>query len=239
MPYDAINRLLPICNDNNDVGWRCSCGRATQEFTIDNNYVHVNEGACVKSADVSNAISIIDMNDIENFNSFALLGGVVDFNRIDNFSSVDQFDTKVLNIKHWSQCREFEKWKLLLQKNSSIYRRPKMFCSEFAFTTLKSMDLNKVGQSQWDGLPNDPIHETVFVSTSSLNNLLREADDGVFVVFLSPDNVLTTRRSVCHFEDKICEVYSEDFALNCTDNKNCHVYWKLRSACKQNSCIFK
>ena len=88
--------------------------------------------------------------------------------------------------------------------------------------------------------PNDPVQETVFISTKALNTLLHKATS-IFCVFLSPDNSFTERRIVNKqmqghppTEYATSIKFSDDFQ---TLYFGKHLYWQNRLCCKLNGCI--
>eukprot|EP01036_Dinobryon_divergens_P034447 gene34447-44509_t len=199
-PYDAINSQLPTCNDSSPAGWKCShCPRLiTAAFSKDNITVATNSESRISAADVKSAISIIDVRDFEKFNAMAILGGVVDFQRIptgvytaittDNNSK--NTTTKLLcNMINWGTENEFAKWKQFACSENimSAYRRPvTFFKGSGRFSDAKDLHFADGNGRRTDWRvpgPNDPIQETVFISTQALNTLLQKATS-IFCVFL-------------------------------------------------------
>jgi hypothetical protein len=225
--FDATNNLLPMCNDASDTGWKCKCNPV---FSIsqDMNVAFIDNKEPITANAICNAISMINKNDIEKINAFALLGGIVDFARIPNgvYTSVIMDNSAKLitdsirNMKYW-KTNKFDVWKKLLEKNSSsLFRRP-----------------NYEGHLQPDqDIENksfDPICETVFVQTAALVKLFKKATN-IFVVFLRPDFSLSKRTSQCRINDTIGTCLSESICLTAVENgtDDRHRYWKNRNACR-------
>ena len=254
-PYDAINLHLPTCNDDNSpAGWKCSrCPRlVTAAFSNDSISVDTNSRNTISAADVKNAISMIDALDVEKFNALAILGGVVDFQRIptgvysaiitDNNSK--NTTTLLRNMKNWGTEKEFAKWKqFACSENMSAYRRPVTYfkaSGRFADTKGLLFAGRNGREEAWRvSGPNDPIQETVFISTQALNTLLHKATS-IFCVFLSPDDSFTERKVYepmqknSRTDDTTGDEYSDDFL---TLSAGHHLYWKNRVKCKLNKCI--
>lgn len=255
-PYDAISSHLPTCNDNNSsAGWKCfRCKRVfTEAVSRDSITVATNSKSRTSAAGVKDAISMIDLHDVEKFNAMAILGGVVDFQRIptgvysaiitDNNSK--NITTLLRNMMKWNNASEFLKWKrLVCSENISTYRRPVMYFKDsgrFADTRdLVIADGNGRREDWRVPGPNDPIQETVFISTEALNTLLRNATS-IFCVFVSPDNSFTERevynkqkQEYPPTEDTIGKEFLND-SLSLSEGK--HLYWENRLRCKLSGCI--
>jgi len=239
-PYDAVNFKLPICGIS--ANWVCSeCPRLTRDFSIQSAVVELIPGRSFVASDVSIAISLISNDDVEKFNSYSILGGVVDYQRIQNGiytaivtdNNATQVTSSLKNMHNWNREKEFKKWKNLVELNASSLRRPITFFNDFgSFSAIRVQTLNKRSREDWDICNYDPITEIVFVTSESLFELLEKSTE-IYSVFLSPDDSFTQRNSDCHFEDTNCDAYSELIALNSDDR---HLHWKLKSYCKQNRC---
>eukprot|EP01036_Dinobryon_divergens_P026756 gene26756-35438_t len=255
-PYDAISSHLPTCNDSSSSGWKCSCcpRLITAAFSKDSISVATNSRCRISAADVKDAISMIDTHDVEKSNAMAILGGVVDFQRIPTgvYSAIttgnnSKNTTSLLrSMMKWNVTNEFAKWKrFACSENMSTYRRPVMFFNKsggFSDTREELLFADGNGRREdWQvSDPNDPIQETVFISTKALNTLLHKATS-IFCVFLSPDNSFTERIVYKQMqghppptEDTTGTKFFDDFQTLLFGQ---HLYWQNRLCCKLHGCI--
>ena len=239
-PFDATEFLLPMCNDNSEEGWKCTCG--TSLSIIGEDEVLIDGSQILTANAISSAISMLDSTDCEKINAFAILGGVVDFNRIrtgvytsiimDN-SPKQVFDS-LKNIPQWSTDSKFKVWKDLSRQKSSSFRRQTTSFNYMGGFHLSHPDKGvKNKRSHLSYYPLDPIQETVFVHNAALVKLLKEADE-VAVVFLSPDAAFSLRTSAssCFDKESPGTGFSENACLLAPDDgDDRHFYWKNRSRC--------
>ena len=242
-PFDAVTKKLPMCNDNSSdlSSWRCACEPL---FSLDEDgKPRIDKSQPMNASAICNAISMIQEDDIEKINGFALLGGIVDFRRIQNgvYTSIitDNTPKRILDalklMKDWD-TKQFDLWKNLLQQPSGCFRRPKtMYNHTGGFSQFKPDNCTRPGLEHWNVCPADPIRETVFVQSAALVNLLQAATS-IHVIFLDPGNEWTQRLSPqCHLEDTPPKVFSETLALapsvssKMPDDR--HRYWKNISTC--------
>ena len=239
-PFDAVKDRLPMCNDDVDTGWKCKCAPL---FSIIDQKVMIDERWKITPSAVCNAISILDETDVEKLNSFALLGGVVDFERISSGlytaiimdNNAQEVTSSLRNMKSWSMEEKYNIWEELVKKRWTTFRRPiTMFNSSGGFSQLQPLQSDGKGKEQWNMCPFDPILETVFVSNAALDMLLLSASK-VCVVFLSPDDEISKRGASCHEVDSSVNAtpYSHILAASCVERgpDNRHRYWKNRINC--------
>ena len=86
-PYNTISLHLPTCNYTSPDGWKWNvpsqCPRLTKEFSTNGVSVTKISNSSRSAANVGDAISMVS-DDVEKYNAMAILGGVVDFQRIPN-----------------------------------------------------------------------------------------------------------------------------------------------------------
>jgi hypothetical protein len=239
-PFDAVTKKLPMCNDNSPdlSSSRCACEPL---FSYEDGKPRIDKSQPLNASAICNAISMIQEDDIEKINGFALLGGIVDFRRIPNgvYTSIitDNTPKRILDalkhMKDWD-TKQFDVWTNLLQQPSGCFRRPKtMYNHTEGFSQFKPDNCTRPGLLEhWN---NDPIRETVFVQSAALVNLLQAATS-IHVIFLDPGNEWTQRLSPqCHLKDTPPKVFSETLALaplvssKMPDTR--HRYWKNISTC--------
>ena len=254
VPYNALTSCLPTCNDDSPAGWKCSrCSRFfTAALSADSMTVATNGKSRISAADVKDALSMINTLDVEKLNAVAILGGVVDFQRIPNgvYSAIITANNStnitlgLRNMKEWNDGNEFSKWKRFADSdNMSTYRRPVMYFKDSGrFAHNKDIvfaDGNGRGEDWRLPDPNDPIQETVFISAEALNTLLCKATS-IFCVFLSPDNSFTQREAYTQkqkhppTEDTTDTVFSDD-VQDLSEGK--HLYWQIQVRCRVSGCI--
>jgi len=244
-PFDSSLEVLPLCNDDAPEGWKCSC-ESSLTIDKDGGVVSDNSRPLTTNA-ICTAISMIDRKDIEKINAFALLGGIVDFDRISTgvYTSIIMDNNlqcvteSFANIPMWSTVNKYKARERLLDKKSSFFRRPTASFNHEGGFWLSKPDMQLRNKPQrWSDCPSDPIREIVFVSSSALSKLLAEAHQ-VFVVFLSPDPAFSLRNAAteCFRTETSPEVeLSEEYCL-AVDNESKHLYWKNKSRCRiTNSC---
>jgi hypothetical protein len=188
-PFDSSLKALPLCNDDAPEGWKCSCKSPLSSISMDG--VVSDKSWPLTTSAICAAISMINREDIEKINAFALLGGIVDFDRISTgvYSSIimdnnlEYVTESFKNIPEWSTDSKFDVWKGLVNRKSSCFRRSTTsFNHEGGFSLTKPDNQLKNKPQQWSDCPLDPIREIVFVHSSALSKLLTEAHH-VFVVF--------------------------------------------------------
>ena len=246
-PFDAVNKRLPMCNDNmtDTTSWTCTCPPVfSYDLAVSINPIIDSEKPMSASA-IRNAISLINDDDIEKLNAFALLGGIVDFNKIPHgaYKSIisDKSPQKILialaNMDKWDTSGKFKIWLNLLQEPSGSFRRPKtLFNHQGGFSHLQPDNFIRPGMEHWNVCPADPIRETVFVQNSALANLLDKAA-AIYVVFLDPGNQWTPRpSSECHLKETEATAYTQANAMAAVKTRSAndprHLYWKNRSSCR-------
>mmetsp|Transcript_2688 Transcript_2688/g.3679 ORF Transcript_2688/g.3679 Transcript_2688/m.3679 type:complete len:810 (+) Transcript_2688:55-2484(+) len=245
-PFDAVTNKLPMCNDDNSdpSSWKCTC---TPLFSYQNNLPIIDSTEPMTASAIYNAISMVQENDIEKINALALLGGIVDFRRIQQgvYTAIvtGNYPKKVLDslksMKEWNTSTEkFETWKTFVTEPSGSFRWPKtVFNYRGGFSHIKPVNSMRQGVQlkHWSVCPADPIRETVFVHTSALVKLLENAT-AINVVFLNPGNEWTQRMTdTCHLKETEGEIFSEALARappvesNTPDTR--HRFWKNVSSC--------
>ena len=248
-PLDSTVELLPLCNDNDaPYGWKCNCKSSILSISPD--LVKSDTSRPLTTSAICTAISTINRKDVEKVNAFALLGGIVDFDRIlsgvytsvimDN--NLDIVSNALENIPNWSDASKYKVWRDIVKQNSSYFRRPTAYFNHMGGFSLSKPDRQlKNKPEHWSDCPLDPIQEIVFVNSAALSKLLVEADQ-VSVIFLRPDAAFSQRTDVAvcfrtetpvetSFEDDVCLFAS----ANDTD-KDFHMYWKKRNRCRILNC---
>ena len=88
--FEAVTKKLSMCNDNSSdlSSWRCAC---KPFFSYEDGKPRIDKSQPMYASTICNAISMIQEDDIEKINGFALLAGIVDFRRIPNFSNNKQY----------------------------------------------------------------------------------------------------------------------------------------------------
>ena len=245
--FDCSLKVLPLCNDDDPTGVKCSC---KSPLSISTDGVLTVESLPLTTSAICTAISMIKEEDIEKRNAFALLGGIVDFHRISSgvYTSVimdnnlEGVTDSFRNIPEWSTGSKYGVWKGLLEKNSSFFRRPTTSFNHMGGFSLSKPDrLLKNKPQHWSDCPLDPIREIVFVSSTTLSVLLAEAHQ-VSVVFLKPDDGFSTRSAstACFRTPAPLSIeLTEEFCIcaeDSSEDKPRHLYWKNRSRCRTMNC---
>ena len=123
--------MLPLCNDGASDGWKCNCKSSLLSISADVVESDTSWPLLTTNA-ICTAISTINRGDIEKINAFALLGGIVDFDRISSgvYTSVimdnnlEIVTDSLKNIPKWSDASKYKVWRDLLKEKSSYFRRP-------------------------------------------------------------------------------------------------------------------
>eukprot|EP01036_Dinobryon_divergens_P030259 gene30259-39477_t len=253
-PLDTTVDVLPLCNDGDTPdGWKCNCKSSLLSISADEVESDTSWPLLTTNA-ICTAISTINREDIEKINAFALLGGIVDFDRISSgvYTSVimdnnlEIVTDSLKNIPKWSDASKYKVWRDIIKEKSSYFRRPTTYFNHKG----GFLSLSKPGRQQlknkpehWSDCPLNPIQETVFVNDTALSKLLVEADQ-VYVIFLRPDAAFLSRRTAVaacfnntetpmeiSFQNDVCLIASENDA-----DKDLHLYWKNRNRCRVLNC---
>ena len=243
VPFDAVTSKLPMCNDNSvdPSSWKCTCPPL---FSYADDRANINSAnPPITASAICNAISMIQEDDIEKINAFALIGGIVDFSRIPLgvYTSIiaDNSPKKILDslkiMKEWN-TKKFSSWNNLLREPTGTFRRPRTMYNHLGgFSSFKPDNCKREGLLEhWNQCPLDPIRETVFVQSSALVNLLNNAS-AIYAVFLDSDNQWTQRLSPCHQTETVGKIFSEAHArappVDSKTPDSRHRYWKNISSC--------
>ena len=198
------------------------------------------------SSTTTKDLSLIKHDDVERFNIFALISGVVDFNKIpngifrgnifDGFRSI----TKSTNfppeaMPTWVQSQSEQQFGLWKNACSSLpiknYRR--MFGY---FDTRGEFQIDKKRpEEKYEGSPTE-MWEYVFVSSSALQELLNHS---VITIAFINSNAKSETKESCDRTSNLNEynVMNEEWlnevVINVGDKMR-HPYWTLRLRCNRN-----
>jgi hypothetical protein len=247
--FNTTTTYLPtVDNGDSQSGWRCSCKRATEEFTFHDTCVTVsNKAPC--ALDVKNALQImpLDIEDrCEKYNAIAMMSGIVDYagvkegiltgNVCDNSCSHKRMPLKTL--KSWGTSNEYDKWKQFLTVDVSAFRRRRLlFDYNGKFIDSRGYRLNKPGLDIWDEFPTHSVHGTIpvpeyiFISSGALKALFSNSIS-ISVAFINPDESFYPRHDICHSIEDTSSQISPESVTTGNMNKR-HPYWKLRIECRQ------
>ena len=249
-PFDTNVEVLPLCNDAaSSEGWKCNCKSSLLSISADG-VVESDISWPLTTNAICTAISTINRGDIEKINAFALLGGIVDFDRISSgvYTSVimdnnlEIVTDSLKNIPKWSDASKYKVWRDILEEKSSYFRRPTTYFNHKEGFSLSKPDRQlKNKPERWSDCPLDPIQETVFINSAALSKLLIEADQ-VSVIFLRPDGAFSRRTAVaeCFNTETSMKISFQDVCLIASDendaDKALHLYWKNRNRCRVLNC---
>ena len=229
----------------------CNCDTVFKEITKDD--VHVEyarenlKGLYPTTKDTINALSLIKNDDVERFNIFALISGVVDFNEIPNgifrgnifdgscnITKSSSFPPKAMPA--WVKNeKQFGLWK---NACSSLpienYRRKYGFFDDGIFKICKQYTFN---EDTFD-LPTE-MWEHVFVSSAALQNLL-EFSLEIHILFLDSD-ALSSSIVPCDNSAKFNDYIMNKNWLkgNLSKGMPRHSYWTLCLQCLSNGLDFE
>jgi len=238
--YDTTNSRLTLRT--------CYCNPVFV-FPEHNKYIERNIEKRVPSTttkDTSNALSLIKHDDVERFNIFALISGVVDFKKIPNgifrgnifdggcsITKSSSFPPQAMPT--WVQIENEQQFELWKNACSSLpienYRR--MFGY---FDTRGDFHIDKKRpEEKYEGSPTEML-EYVFVSSSALQELLNHSV--ITIAFINSDAKSITkefcdRTSNLNEYNVMDEEWLNDKVINVGDKMR-HPNWTLRLRCNRN-----
>ena len=249
---DTITTQLPLRDS-------CSCPSAISSppdvNIMDPETVDIAVGQDVCTNDVVRAVRMIDVtvrDGIEKFNTFALLSGAVDMEKVASSGGIYKGNVcdnsakrgmlPYFALKSWSEANEFNVWKEAIRKPMAAFRRMVIgFDYSGCFIQRSAYAVVKKGRDEWSQTEIDPVYHTapateyVFVSVAALAQLLENSLPSV--CFVDPDVHFRPDTEECFTKEDVDVAMTMTWAENRVEDKLTHAYWRLKSRCRRNGCV--